>query len=285
MKKSIFVVGAAALFAFSSVFGAEEVEAAAAGDVIEAGESVLGTPYEWGGTTTTGFDCSGFTQYAFSHVGIDLPRTAAEQYNVGESVERSQLQPGDLVFFDTRGGPTHNGIYIGDNQFIHSSSSNGVSIDSMDNVYWEPRYIGARRVLDETHAETASQDVMGESTTTGSSSVEVYVDGTPLDVDQGAEITENERTLVPMRAIFEELGAEVDWDESASLVKGELGNTTVELTIDEEEAFVSGESVLLDQPAELMNERTMVPLRFVGESLGADVDWDDQENAVIIETN
>lgn len=107
-----------------------------------------GVPYLWGGTTPNGFDCSGFTQYVFGLNGISLPRTADVQFGVGQPVTRSQLQPGDLVFFSTyEPGPSHNGIYLGDGKFISASSSRGIAIDRLDSSYWGPRYIGARRVL------------------------------------------------------------------------------------------------------------------------------------------
>ncbi|MDT8860344.1 peptidoglycan-binding protein [Alkalihalobacillus sp. MEB130] len=105
----------------------------------------IGTPYLWGGTTTRGFDCSGFTQFVFNQQGISLPRTVAQQWNAGKSV--SQPSVGDMVFFETyQKGPSHNGIYIGNNQFVHSGSSTGVTITSMNNPYWKQRYLGAKRM-------------------------------------------------------------------------------------------------------------------------------------------
>ncbi|KYG30604.1 peptidoglycan-binding protein [Alkalihalobacillus trypoxylicola] len=105
----------------------------------------IGVPYVWGGTSTAGFDCSGFIQYVFKQQGINLPRTVATQWNAGTSVSKPSV--GDIVFFQTiSDGPSHNGIYIGNNQFIHSGSSTGVTITSMDNSYWKPRYLGAKRL-------------------------------------------------------------------------------------------------------------------------------------------
>ena len=107
----------------------------------------IGVPYVFGGNDPSGFDCSGFTRYVYSAVGIDLPRMADEQYNVGSYVSRSFLQPGDLVFFTTYlPGVSHVGIYIGNNQFINASN-NGVSIYNLDSRYWSSRYGGARRVM------------------------------------------------------------------------------------------------------------------------------------------
>ena len=107
----------------------------------------LGVPYLMGGTTPAAFDCSGFTQYVFRNAGISLGRTAQNQYNNGVSVARSNLSPGDLVFFQTyKSGASHVGIYVGNNTMINSSNG-GVSYDDMTENYWASRYLGARRVI------------------------------------------------------------------------------------------------------------------------------------------
>ena len=116
--------------------------------VISTAKKYIGVPYVWGGQSPSGFDCSGFTQYVLSKNGISVPRTAAEQYAVGTSVSKSNLRVGDLVFFTTyKAGPSHLGFYIGNGQFIHASSSKGVTISSLSSSYYSGRYIGARRVI------------------------------------------------------------------------------------------------------------------------------------------
>lgn len=122
-------------------------------DIIKEAKKHLGKPYKWGATGPNSFDCSGYTQYVFRQAGVKLPRVSKEQAKVGEHVNREDLQVGDLVFFDTSGSMnhiiTHLGIYIGDNQFIHASSSKTgryVRITSLDKDFYNTRYVTARRV-------------------------------------------------------------------------------------------------------------------------------------------
>ncbi len=116
--------------------------------VIATAKNYMGVPYVWGGVSPSGFDCSGFTQFVLKENGISIPRVTSDQYGAGVAVSKSNLRVGDLVFFTTyKAGPSHVGFYMGDGKFIHSSSSKGVTISSLDSSYYSSRYIGARRVL------------------------------------------------------------------------------------------------------------------------------------------
>ncbi len=106
----------------------------------------LGSPYVFGGTTASGFDCSGFVQHVFAMLGIGLPRTADAQYDTGRPAVGGP-RPGDLVFFDTYGGVSHVGIYLGRGEFVHASSSRGVMVSHLSESYWASRYVGAKRLI------------------------------------------------------------------------------------------------------------------------------------------
>lgn len=112
-----------------------------------------GTKYQWGGTTHHGIDCSALMQKIVPHVyGVNLPRTTTEQIKLGKKVKRQALTPGDLVFFRTSPGQKHVGLYIGNGEFINSSSSKGVIISKLNNSYWNAHYLTARRI----HSNTGS---------------------------------------------------------------------------------------------------------------------------------
>ncbi|MDR1159889.1 MAG: LysM peptidoglycan-binding domain-containing protein [Syntrophomonadaceae bacterium] len=131
----------------------EIVQSAAAGQadaILQTAGSLLGTPYRYSGQSPGGFDCSGFVFYVFSQHGYSLPRTAAAQAGSGYAVDKSELLPADIVYFRCGGGGIdHSGIYVGNNQFIHSSSpsSGGVIYSSLNEGYYARYYSGARRVI------------------------------------------------------------------------------------------------------------------------------------------
>lgn len=113
-------------------------------EIINTAKSFLGTPYVWGGTSPSGFDCSGFTQYVLAQNGKSIPRTSQEQFASGQAVDKSQLQAGDLVFYGN-GEATHVGIYEGNNKIIHSPHTGDVVKESDFSTYWTSAYLGARR--------------------------------------------------------------------------------------------------------------------------------------------
>ena len=124
-----------------------------ASTLVNTAVDFLGTRYKRGGNNVEqGLDCSGLVRLVFKDaINVDLPRTAAEISRSGEKIEQSELQPGDLVFYNTlKRGFSHVGIYLGDNKFIHSPSKGGhVRIESMELAYWKKRFNGARRISDD----------------------------------------------------------------------------------------------------------------------------------------
>ncbi|HWP98820.1 MAG TPA: stalk domain-containing protein [Syntrophomonadaceae bacterium] len=147
----------------STPVGSEQVSAPSSGQtpsrsggpnqasrLLEKAAEYLHTPYKFGGQTPAGFDCSGFVQYVFGQFGYKLPRVASAQALIGVSVSKSDLMPGDLVFFNIDGsGISHVGIYVGNGKFIGASSqeSGGVIYSSLSDKYYAAKYAGARRVL------------------------------------------------------------------------------------------------------------------------------------------
>ncbi len=131
--------------AASSPDGAAVAPPARYGGVVGIAMRYLGTPYRWGGSSpSTGFDCSGFIMFVFAQMGVSLPHNAAAQYGYGAPVSRSDLQPGDLVFFNGLG---HNGIYVGGGSFIHSPHTGDVvKISNLGEGWYASTYVGARRL-------------------------------------------------------------------------------------------------------------------------------------------
>ncbi|GKT11251.1 MAG: murein DD-endopeptidase/murein LD-carboxypeptidase [Thiomicrorhabdus sp.] len=106
-----------------------------------------GTPYQYGGTSLSGVDCSAFVQNTYrTKLGHKIPRTTRAQIKNGRNISKSQLRVGDIVFFKTSRTSMHNGIYLGQSQFMHASSSKGVTISSLENHYWQKTYLTSRRI-------------------------------------------------------------------------------------------------------------------------------------------
>ena len=123
---------------------AEEVKNA---KMFEFIDDWYGTPYSLGGTTKKGVDCSAFSQFLFTSVyGLSIPRTAREQYNLTNHISRTELKEGDLIFFNTRGGISHVGVYLQNNKFVHASTSGGVMISDIFDEYWVRRFVGVGRL-------------------------------------------------------------------------------------------------------------------------------------------
>jgi len=112
--------------------------------VVDIARKHVGTPYQWSGSSPSGFDCSGLVRYVYAQVGVSLPHNATKQYRLGTPVSRDRLEPGDLVFFDRL---RHNGIYVGNGRFIHSrQTGKRVSIARLDEEWYAAHWAGARRL-------------------------------------------------------------------------------------------------------------------------------------------
>ena len=154
MTNALAVLGVVAA-AFVHTAGAVSVErddATLRSDIVVRALTLIDTPYRYGGSTpASGFDCSGLVRYVFQSVGAPmLPRRSEDIGKLGEPITRSQLEPGDLVFFNTLSRAySHVAIYIGDGRFLHAPARGGrVRIEGMDDRYWRARFDGARRFID-----------------------------------------------------------------------------------------------------------------------------------------
>ncbi|HEX7065399.1 MAG TPA: peptidoglycan-binding protein [Bacillales bacterium] len=116
-----------------------------ASSLLADAKQLIGTPYQWGGTSPSGFDCSGFINYVFQENGVNLPRTTSSIWNYGIPIDNPQA--GDLVFFETyKSGPSHVGLYLGAGRFVHVATD-GVEISQLSLDYWTSRYLGAKRIV------------------------------------------------------------------------------------------------------------------------------------------
>lgn len=115
--------------------------------VIEYAKTLIGAPYAFGGQSPAGFDCSGYVQYVFNNFGVDLPRTASEQFHRGTKVNSGEARPGDIVAFASGGVINHSGIYLGGGSFISSTSSHGVDIAPVFGSYWANHFYGFSRII------------------------------------------------------------------------------------------------------------------------------------------
>jgi peptidoglycan DL-endopeptidase LytE len=123
-----------------------ETSASKVNSLVSESKKYIGSPYVWGGDTPSGFDCSGYLNFVFAKVGVALPRTVATIWRETKAVDNPSV--GDIVFFETyTSGPSHAGIYLGNNKFIHAGSSTGVTISDLNSSYWKNRYIGAKTAL------------------------------------------------------------------------------------------------------------------------------------------
>jgi cell wall-associated NlpC family hydrolase len=142
----VIFFGVSALLAGCAVFSKPIViaESARGQTIVAVAKQYLGAPYRWGGSSPSGFDCSGLVRYVYAQVGVALPHNAAQQYRLGTPVTRASLEPGDLVFFDHL---RHNGIYVGGGRFIHArQTGRRVAVARLDDAWYASHFVGARRL-------------------------------------------------------------------------------------------------------------------------------------------
>lgn len=147
LKKTLSIVAMSILLLVAPFAGQADASTKAA-SITKTATSLSGIKYRYGGTTTAGFDCSGYVGYVFQQHGVKVARTSGGMYASGKPVSKGNLAAGDLVFFNTSGrGVSHVGIYVGGGKFAHASTSKGVRVDKLnDPYYWGKRYVGAKRI-------------------------------------------------------------------------------------------------------------------------------------------
>lgn len=146
-----FIVAFVIIVSFSSLFANMGDKAEAAyyhTKAVSVAKSNIGVPYQWGGMSPSGFDCSGLIKYSYARAGKTLNRTAAQMFYGNGYRIYNYIQPGDLMFYapTKASSPTHVAMYIGNGQMIMASSSKGVMITSTNNPYWHPKYVGTKRI-------------------------------------------------------------------------------------------------------------------------------------------
>ncbi len=156
MKKSFFVFLLSFILLITSQVGSVFAESS----LEQIAFDQVGVHYKYGGTTTKGFDCSGFTMFVFKQLGINIPHASKSQAKLGKAVTKDNLRPGDLLFFNTNGkNISHVGIYLGDGEFIHASSKNGVIKNNLNQAYYVKRYVTARRILGEADFKEVTAEI------------------------------------------------------------------------------------------------------------------------------
>lgn len=177
------------LFAFVLSFCFIVSSASAATELDTKIDKVLGVRYLWAGTSTKGFDCSGFTRYIFAQFDIDLTHSSKGQSTKGVKVAKSDLQAGDLVFFNTGGaGISHVGIYVGDGYFVHSANKTGVTKSKLSETYYAKRYVTSRRILsDMQYAAIATDKESKPVVKNDSDSSKVDLEEPESNVDQDTD--------------------------------------------------------------------------------------------------
>jgi hypothetical protein len=282
----------------------EEVERALTANgpqIVDEAKTWLGVPYVYGGNSRSGIDCSGLVQQVYRHFGYSLKRTADEQSAMGTSVDKKDLYQGDIICFDWghNGYVDHVGIYIGDNQMIHAPKPGEVvRIQNINTNYYNKGFATARRIIPKIEETDQITVVM----TIGSN---IYsVNGHEYQMDIAPEIV-NERTFVPVRFLMEAFKADVNWKVHTIPYDITYGVATILFEGKTIELYPDGypESLLVWRPASdarvngnwtkidpndpdvapyIKNDRTMIPVRFVAETFGFIVAWDQNKKQVSI---